>query len=225
MIPGKPLQKPVGKIWTSAYMDSKTEIYEIRTEIARHPEAFQTLYHKEYPLGTSLADFLYSELKAFDDQLPAIRQQIEDINAGRNIEHSFTVLFDVTMYWLRQSALFAPFGAAVQRLHLVHENGVQLATDELEQLMAYYNDFQRNLRAMVDIYYPADASADMAKRYFEQQREHGEKLFPQLVFHNVRFGPVSKGANGFFPYDNLLNTIMSNSPEDESRCELVDFIG
>jgi len=224
MIPGKPLQKPVGKIWTSAYMDSKTEIYEIRTEIARHPEAFQTLYHKEYPLGTSLADFLYSELKAFDDQLPAIRQQIEDINAGRNIEHSFTVLFDVTMYWLRQSALFAPFGAAVQRLHLVHENGVQLATDELEQLMAYYNDFQRNLRAMVDIYYPADASADMAKRYFEQQREHGEKLFPQLVFHNVRFGPVSKGANGFFPYDNLLNTIMSNSPEDESRCELVDFM-
>ncbi len=224
MIPDKKLPKPVGKIWASAYMDSKTEVFEIRTEVAGYPDAFKTLHHKEYPLGTSLADFLYVQLNSFDTQLPAIRKNIAEINAGQNVDKCFAQLFDTTIFWLKQSAIFAPFSAAIERLHLVSEKGEQLNTDELEQQMAFYKALQPRLRTLADTYYSADASADMAEQYFAQQREHGEELYPQLTFHNVRFGPVSKGANGFFPYDNLLNTIMPASREDESRCELIDFM-
>ena len=224
MIPGKPLPKPVGKIWASAFMDSKTEVFEIRTEISGYPDAFSTLYHKEHPLGTGLADFLYVELSAFNNQLPTISKHIADINAGRDIERSFAALFDVSMYWLRQSPLFTPFAAAIERLYLVHENGEALTTDELERHMAYYKGLQPRLRTLAGSYYAAAASEDMALRYFAKQREYGNELYPQLVFQNIRFGPVSKGANGFFPYDNLLNAIMPHSPADESRCALVDFM-
>lgn len=224
MIPDKKLPKPVGKIWASAYMDYKTEVFEIRTDVAGYPDAFKTLHHKEYPLGTSLADFLYVDLNSFDNQLPAIRKNIADINAGLNFDKSFARLFDTTIFWLKQSAIFAPFSAAVERLHLVHKKGEQLNTDELEQQMSYYKALQPRLRTLADTYYSADASTDMAKLYFAQQEERGVELYPKLVFNNVRFGPVSKGANGFFPYDNLLNTIMPASHEDENRCDLIDFM-
>lgn len=224
MIPGKALPKPVNKIWASAYMDSKTEVFEIRTGFAGKPEAFRVLYHKEYALGTSIADFPYVNLNVFDMQLPAIRQRISDINEGRNVDKSFTSLFDTTIYWLNQSALFATFSSAVERLHLVYEKGNQLDTDDLEKQMAYYKVLQPRLRKLADTYYSADASVDMAARYFEYQKKHGAELYPQLTFQAVRFGMVSKGANGFFPYDNLLNALMPQSPQDESRCELINFM-
>ncbi len=224
MMPGKALPKPVDKIWASAYMDSKTEVFEIRTGIAGQSEAFQVLYHKEYALGTSLADLLYVNLNVFDMQLPAIRQRISDINEGRNVDKSFTSLFDTTIYWLNQSALFATFSAAVERLHLAHDKGEAINAYELEHQMAYYKELQPRLRKLADTYYSADASVDMAARYFEYQQKYGAELYPQLTFQAVRFGPVSKGANGFFPYDNLIDALMPQSPQDESRCELVDFI-
>jgi len=224
MIPGKALPKPVDKIWASAYMDSKTEVFEIRTGIAGYPNAFETLYHKEYSLGTSLADLLYVDMSSFERQLPAIRQHIDDINAGKNVDKVFTALFDTTIYWLNQSALFAPFSASVERLHLVYKKGEELSTKELERQMAYYKVLQPRLRTLADIYYSADASTDMAERYFEQQQKYSFELYPQLTFQAVCFRPVSKGANGFFPYDNLLNALMPNSPQDESRCELIDFM-
>ena len=224
MIPGKTLPKPVGKIWASAYMDSKTEVFEIRTGVAGYPDSFQTLYHKEYALGTSLADFLYVDLNVFDMQLSSIMRNVDDINAGRNVNKSFSALFDTTIYWLNQSALFAPFSAAIERLHLIHEKGEALNTDEMERQMDYFKEIQPRLRILADAYYSADASADMAERYFEHQQKYGAELYPQLTFQAVRFGPVSKGANGFFPYDNLLNALMPSSKQDESRCELIDFM-
>ena len=45
---------PNNRIWAACYMDSATECFEIRTEFKDAPGSIQTLYHKEYPIGTAL---------------------------------------------------------------------------------------------------------------------------------------------------------------------------
>jgi len=224
MIPGKTLPKPVCRIWAASYMDSNTEIIEIRTEMAGHPDYIDALYHKEYPIGTSLADFLYVELKAFEQHLQQLNQHIEEINAGHDVDRHFAEIFDITMYWMHQSAIFAPLGAAIERLHLVYDRREKLASDEIARQMTYYTELQPRLRFLAEHFFEADSPVDMAVRYFKQQQEHGNEMYPQLTFGSVRFGVVSKGANGFFPYDNLLNTFFPSTREDERRDDFVDFI-
>ena len=54
----KKIPAPNNRIWAACYMDSATECFEIRTEFKDAPGCIQTLYHKEYSIGTALTDFL-----------------------------------------------------------------------------------------------------------------------------------------------------------------------
>ena len=72
MYPFKNPPAPTNRIWAACYMDSVTECFEIRTE-AKTPGGIFTLYHKEYPIGTALTEFLYADLKVFPAHLGNIK--------------------------------------------------------------------------------------------------------------------------------------------------------
>ena len=62
MIPGKSYPKPNGKVWVSAYTDSRKEYFEIRTVDPEDNEKTRPQWHYECSLGTGLADFAYEDL-------------------------------------------------------------------------------------------------------------------------------------------------------------------
>ena len=114
MYPLKNLPAPNNRIWAACYMDSVTECFEIRTEM-KTPGGISTLYHKEYPIGTALTDFLYADLKVFSVHLGNIKTCLKAIRAGNDVDVQFLQLFDLAIYWLRYSPVFAPLAASIQR--------------------------------------------------------------------------------------------------------------
>ena len=60
----------------------------------------------------------------------------------------------------------------------------------------------------------------MTARYFAQRQALGEKgaaewnNYLPLSYREVSYGPVMKGANGFFPYDDILNEEQRNDIQD-----------
>ena len=84
----KKIPVPNNQIWAACYMDSATECFEIRTE-SMTPGVPFALYHKEYPIGTALTDFLYADLKAFSVHLEQIKAHLKEIKAGNDVEQHF----------------------------------------------------------------------------------------------------------------------------------------
>ena len=109
MYPFKNPPAPTNRIWAACYMDSVTECFEIRTE-AKTPGGIFTLYHKEYPIGTALTEFLYADLKVFPAHLGNIKTCLKEIRAGNDVDTQFLQLFSIALYWLRCSPAFAAGG-------------------------------------------------------------------------------------------------------------------
>lgn len=230
MVPRREMPAPNGRIWAACYMDSSTECFELRTEYKDAPGSIVTLYHKEYPIGTALTDFLYADLKEFPAHLKQLKQHLTEIKAGRDVVQHFCQIFDTAIFWLRSSAVFAPLAAAMQRQRLFFERGRKLGTEEIERLMAYYTQLQPKLLYLAEHFFEVDAPENMAERYFRQHGEPGKsgarewRNFLPLTYGTVSFGPAMKDANGFFPYDNLLDTLYPASPADEKRNDIQEFM-
>ena len=92
MYPFKNPPAPTNRIWAACYMDSVTECFEIRTE-AKTPGGIFTLYHKEYPIGTALTEFLYADVKVFPAHLGNIKTCLKEIRAGNDVNTQFLQLF------------------------------------------------------------------------------------------------------------------------------------
>ena len=125
---------PNNRIWAACYMDSATECFEIRTESTTPGVPF-TLYHKEYPIGTALTDFLYADLKVFSVHLEQIKVHLKEIKAGNDVEQHFGQLFGIAIFWLRRSPVFAPLAASIQRQRLYFDQGKKLSADVIEHQM------------------------------------------------------------------------------------------
>ena len=139
---------PRDKIWCAVYADADTECFEIRSLLDedKHPA---TLFHKEYTFGTAIGDFLETDLSIWDQLQPKIQEAVQSINTGRYLKKSFNTIFYCTLYWLDQSAFFAPFAASLQRLQIVHSVGDLISLDECNDQMEYYRDLQGYLRDLV----------------------------------------------------------------------------
>ena len=212
---------PNNRIWAACYMDSATECFEIRTESTTPGVPF-TLYHKEYSIGTALTDFLYADLKAFSVHLEQIKAHLKEIKAGNDIEQHFSQLFDIAIFWLRRSPVFAPLAVSIQRQRLYFDRGKKLSADVIERQMAYYAEVQPKLLYLAENFFEADAAEDMTARYFNQRTKLAEKQSPEwnsylpLQYGEVTYGIATKGANGFFPYDDPLNEEQRNDFQDFS---------
>ena len=217
----KKIPAPNNRIWAACYMDSATECFEIRTESTTPGVPF-TLYHKEYPIGTALTDFLYADLKMFSVHLEQIKVHLKEIKAGNDAEQHFAQLFDIAIFWLRRSPVFAPLAASIQRQRLYFDQGKKLSANVIERQMAYYAEVQPKLLYLAENFFEADAPEDMTARYFNQRTKLAEKQSPEwnsylpLQYGEVAYGIATKGANGFFPYDDPLNEEQRNDFQDFS---------
>ncbi|MBE6909493.1 MAG: hypothetical protein E7474_07980 [Ruminococcaceae bacterium] len=202
MQPNQTQPIPRKKIWCAVYTDAETECFEMRT-LSEDGEGVETLYHKEYSSGTAIGDFLETDLSIWDQMLPKIREAVQSINEGRYLKKSFNALFYCTLYWLDQSAFFAPFAASLQRLHVVHAVGDLISLDECIDQMAYYRAMQEYLNKLVTQVFSISEGENTALRYFALQKQFGLESYPPFAFDAVQYLAAVKGVGGF-PYDEFL---------------------
>lgn len=194
---------PREKIWCAVYTDADVECFEIRS-LLDEDKHLATLFHKEYTSGTAIGDFLDTDLSIWDQMRPKIQEAVQSINEGRYLKKSFNTIFYCTLYWLDQSAFFAPFAASLQRLQIVHGVGDLISLDECNEQMDYYRDLQTYLSDLVEQVFTVGEGEDTALRYFALQQQFGEDSYPPFEFENVRYGTAIKGVGGLYPYDEML---------------------
>ena len=223
---------PYKEIWCVVYTDAEHECFEMRS-FSEETNQPVTLYHKEHSSGTAMGDFLETDRSVWEQMVPKLTDAIRSINEGRYLKKSFNTIFYSTLYWLSQSAFFAPFAATLQRLHIQHNACEQLSLDTCRQQMAYYRDLQNYYRGLVDQVFAVPESVDTAVRYFSLQYEHGEASYPSFAFDSVKYLPMQQGISGKFPYDQFLEeeeshgkprTIITEVLETENPAAFSDFL-
>ena len=212
MQPNQAQPVPRKKIWCAVYTDADTECFEIRT-MAEEGEGVATLYHKEYSSGNAIGDFLEADLSIWDQLRPKIQEAVQSINEGRYLKKSFNTIFYCTIYWLDQSAFFAPFAASLQRLQVIHSVGDLISLDECNEQMAYFRDLQKYFRGLIGQVFSVSESENTAQRYFALQRQHGEDSYPPFTFESVQYCAATKGISGLYPYDEFLEEEPINQPQ------------
>lgn len=231
MQPNQAQPVPHKKIWCVIYTDEEHECFEIRT-LSDEGDQPVTLFHKEYSSGNAMGDFLEADLSVWERLQPKITEAVQSINAGRYLKKSFHTIFYCTLYWLNQSAFFAPFAAALQRLQIVHSVGDLISLDECNQQMAYYRDLQAYFRELVAQVFSAPESEDTAIRYFSLQHQFGEASYPSFSFESVKYLPMQQGVGGLYPYDQFLEeaeahaerTIITEVLETEDPAAFGEFL-
>jgi hypothetical protein len=214
MLPGTTHPKPYQRIWAAAYTDSKVECFEVRTVDQKQITPYYPYWHKEFPLGTALVDFLDADLTAWDGHLQQIQNHVDAINAHQNASGHFEELFDFTRFWLRKSALFAPLAASLERLQLVYERGERLSLEELERQVAYYKELQPRLRYLVQNFFTAEADGSQTEkeRYvscWQKDKVH----YWELHFGQIQMQEVWVGGEQSCPYDNVLELMYQPTQE------------
>ena len=231
MQPNQAQPTPRGKIWCVIYTDAEHECFEIRTMALEKDEPV-TLYHKEYSSGTALGDFLAADLSVWEQLRPKVAEAVQSINEGRYLKKSLNAIFYCTLYWLNQSAFFAPFAATLQRLQITQGTGDPLSLDACNAQMAYYQDLQAYFRSLVDQVFSAPESEDVANRYFALQHRYGETSYPSFAFEAVKYLPMQQGVSGLYPYDQFLEederhdsrTIITEVLETEDPAAFSEFL-
>ena len=74
--------EPNRRVWSNVFVDSKTESYTLVTEQKEEGQPGYPLWHKEYPIGQGLADFLYTNLAEVEKVILQIRDAFETCAAG-----------------------------------------------------------------------------------------------------------------------------------------------
>lgn len=216
MIPHKSYPLPYQEIWVSAYTDTKTECFEIRTIDKNQAVPFYDCWHKEYPLGTAIADFVYLDLSFLSKHFREINTHIAAINAGKDVVLHFQSLFDYTSFWLKKSPLLAPLSASLERMHLIHEQGQLLSMEPLERQEAYYRKIQPWLRQIAADFFETDANQDMQQRYINAQYKDST-TYPALHYRTVSLEEVHKGGPQRCLYDNLEELMFAPEQKTEPQ--------
>ena len=180
----------------AAFADGKTEYCEIRTETTNPERDYVTYWHSEHPMGTAIANFLYADLSLLADHL----KQCEDDSAAG---------MDMAKYWLRESAMFAPLAAAMERSKRKKEDLHQVA-DILPQL-------QEALREIAAECLDTDQTEGMMERYLMQRGR-----FPILEYGKLYLEPGVKVKGAIpFPYDDLANFVPTQETPETFAAETI----
>ena len=210
MIPGKPHPTPNEKIWVAAYTDDRTEYVELRTACPNGKAAYQRLWHKEQPLGMAIADFLYVDLQPLDAHIRQIGQLIDQIDRGDCVQDCFERVFEIALFWLRKTPLFAPLTAEMERLRLRYDHGEPLGTAPLQAMAERYKTLQQQLQFVSDQCFAVEDTADMTARYLELLTAHPIEMLP-LKYGTLQVEGAIKGGNISLPYDDLLEFYLSGA--------------
>lgn len=207
---------PYERAWVSAYTDGTMECFEVRTVDKKQETPYAHIWHGEYPMGTALADFLYADLSTWDWHLEQIGEMLEDINRGADAEPIFDHLRDYVRFWLRESDLFAPVGAWVERLRLHHDAGEILSTAELVAQVAFYRDLQPRLLALTQALFETEDPTDLESKYIDLWRENKE-TYPALSYGRVDLQEVWKNGLRFSTYDDMTDVLDALDKKDKNE--------
>ena len=234
------------KVWSAYYTDEKTEIVEIRTHYypdesalaALDPEnrrlcanLHKTMFHKEKTIGTALADFLYADFSLLDITEQELPNLIQDFQQKRDLFSSFQWLFVRIYDIVCQSGLFAPLAASLHRLHLDYTQGRDMAgtVQTIHTQIAYYKELRPKLARVVDEVFVLEREEDMVQRYFQLKEDRSKDQpafhYPDLAYGPIAFQPLTKDANGFFPYDNLYDLANPSNLETQLDERMTGFYG
>lgn len=205
------------QVWAAAYTDGKIECFEIRTIDSQQITPYYPLWHWEYPIGTAYAEFLYAPLSAWDGHLKQMQTHIDEINKGNNVEEHFLQLWDFSHFWIKQSPLFAPVVASIERLRLTRENGETLTLAELRRQVAYYKELQPRLLLLAQRLFETEDPSELITKYNELWKEDRD-MFPRLSYGKVYIQEIWRGGNQFPAYDTL-SDIMERRGQTEKPQE------
>lgn len=204
MVRGKSYPEPNGKVWVSAYVDSKKEYYEIRTE--REGLVPLTQWHYECSLGLGLADFAHEDTAWMWEYLESIKPYIPKIhveNAGRNLQNMFTMAY----MGLHLSPIYAPLAAAVECLR------VDPSTERIEQMIREYERLHKQIQFIFSDCLEAD-KADNKLDYYMSQSYADKEKYPQLRYGELEMCVNIKNIKGVFDFDDVAELYSLN---DEPR--------
>ena len=229
---GSMLSKLNGVVWIAAYMDNQTECFEIRTRNSEKGAGSVRLLHKEYEIGTSIADFLTVGLGEWDSQLEKLQSCLNEINGKRKAEANFETIHETAQYWLSQSGVFTQFAASMDRLYLDYEAGKALTLDDCVRQMKYFKELQPRLKQLANDFFETDTQQDMRALYFSRQAKRGFGPYPILLCGRLSLCRVVRTPNGFLSTDTVPepelqgdeDSAVTEVMETNSSQELVDFI-
>ena len=197
MIPGKSYPKPNGKVWVSAYTDSRKEYFEIRTVDPEDSEKTRPQWHYECTLGTGLADFAYEDLSWLRKHFEKVREHADGARGEDSLVHIGSI-FDVALFWLHKSPVFAPFAAALERLQ------AEPCLDEAEAMIADYERLQKEVRFLLADCLETEQGENMAGRYM-QGRSRDRENYPRLVYGETELMVNLINSRLPYEYDNMLD--------------------
>ena len=104
--------EPNRRVWSNVFVDSKTESYTLVTEQKEEGQPGYPLWHKEYPIGQGLADFLYTNLTEVEKVILQFRDAFETCAAGdgdaKALQEARDHVFFTCKYCLDQTPLLLP---------------------------------------------------------------------------------------------------------------------
>ena len=205
-------QFPCENTWASAYTDGTLECFEVRTidELQNAPHA--QIWHGEYPMGTALADFLYSDLSTWDWHLQQIQELLDDVDPEKDDSAIIYRLKSYVRFWLRESPLFAPVAARIEQLQLDWEADKPLSTAELAAQVAYYRELQPRLMALTQALFETDDPTNLEAKYMDLWKAD-KKTYPDLSYGRVKLEEVWRCGWNFPTYDDATDVL--NQIEDK----------
>lgn len=183
---------PYQKIWAAAYIvpEKKTECFELRTVDESGKYAYKPLWHKEFPLGMALADFVHADFVGLEEHLAQVRAL-----AGKNTAEADLQLCEIAAFWLKKSPLFAPMAAAIHRLRIEPTEKKALSA-----ILKRYKALQDFLSFAMEDCLTVAETEDMVERYLGKTAEKPER-YETLRYGSVSLEGVVVGSAIRYPFD------------------------
>lgn len=193
---------PFMKIWFSAYTDNKSEYFEIRTCDASGERNFKTLWHKSFPLGMSVADFLYEDdnLEYLKTELQILESYIFTLNSGQKADEIFPDLFARAKRWADTNPLYLPLAIAIEQLRIEYEQKRQVSIDNIQTDIVELIEWKHTLSDIIHNVFETDKNGDPQENFIHMAG--GKQWLPQFPQYGMmRTESVVFDGHIPYPYD------------------------
>lgn len=193
---------PFMEIWFSAYTDDKLEYFEIRTCDTSGKRSFKPLWHKSFPLGMSVADFLYEDdnLEYLETELQILESRISALNSGEKAEKVFPDLFARAKRWADTNPLYLPLAIAIEQLKIEYEQRRPVSIDGIRTNIEELNTWKATLSEMIHRVFETDKKRSPQENYAHMAGEN--QWLPQFPQYGMmRSECVDLDGHIPYPYD------------------------
>lgn len=194
--------EPNRRVWSNVFVDSKTESYTLVTEQNEEGQPGYPLWHKEYPIGQGLADFLYTNLAEVEKVILQFRDAFEACAAGDGeadaLQDAHDHVFFTCKYCLDQTPLLLPLVMRMEQVRLQ-----QKTLEDVLSMLEEYKELQPKLSFIAHEFFENEKTEKTLKEY--QERLYSDpKHFILLEYGSACYGDtwlVYNNPEIRYPYD------------------------